>query len=306
MENSSTPYTNSVFEQPWFLDVVAGNEWQEIKVEEKGDVMGRWAVPFDGKKISMPPQTQTLGIWLKPGLKLSKQKKIIGELVARLPKTRSISIMLDPSNEYFLPYRWLGFNVYPRVTYRFNDLSDIDEIEKKYDKTVKKNIRSAQNKGVKIIEDENVDNLYSMLEATFKLQNRKYPYSKELISNIFQAAKKHGSGIVLTAVDSEGSVHASSMFLYDERTCYYLISGADPELRSSGAQTLLIHESIKFASTVSRAFDFEGSMIEGIETFFRRFGCEPAVYYEISKKSFLGEVKDLLKPRIKRLIGYKM
>jgi len=69
---------------------------------------------------------------------------------------------------------------------------------------------------------------------------------------------------------------------------------------------LLIHESIKFASTVSRAFDFEGSMIEGIETFFRRFGCEPAVYYEISKKSFLGEVKDLLKPRIKRLIGYKM
>ena len=46
-------------------------------------------------------------------------------------------------------------------------------------------------------------------------------------------------------------------------------------------------------------------MIEGIENFFRRFGADRVLYYQIEKKGFIGELKNLLKPRIKKLLGYK-
>ena len=248
----TTKYANSIFEQPWYLDTVTNGKWTEIKVEEKGEVVARWAVPCDNNKIAMPGETQTLGIWFAPDIKASKQQKYIEELVKLLPKNSSFDIMLDPSNDYFLPFRWLGFKVSPRITYRFTDVSDIETVRAKYDKTVRKNIKSARNK-VEIIEEDNVDNLYA----------------------------------------------------YDEKTCYYLIAGADPTYRASGAQTLVLDSGIEFASKHSKAFDFEGSMIEGIENFFRRFGADRVLYYQIEKKGFIGELKSLLKPRVKKLLGYK-
>lgn len=300
----TTKYANSIFEQPWYLDTVTNGKWIEIKVEEKGEVVARWAVPCDNNKIAMPGETQTLGIWFAPDIKASKQQKYIEELVKLLPKNSSFDIMLDPSNDYFLPFRWLGFKVSPRITYRFTDVSDIEAVRAKYDKTVRKNIKSARNK-VEIIEEDNVDNLYAMLVKTFQHQGRKCPHKKEFINSIFEACNAHDGAKVITAIDKDGNVHASSLFVYDEKTCYYLIAGADPTFRASGAQSLVLDSGIEFASKHSKAFDFEGSMIEGIENFFRRFGADRVLYYQIEKKGFIGELKSLLKPRVKKLLGYK-
>jgi len=261
-------------------------------------------VPCDNNKIAMPGETQTLGIWFAPDIKASKQQKYIEELVKLLPKNSSFDIMLDPSNDYFLPFRWLGFKVSPRITYRFTDVSDIEAVRAKYDKTVRKNIKSARNK-VEIIEEDNVDNLYAMLVKTFQHQGRNCPHKKEFINSIFEACNAHDGAKVITAIDKDGNVHASSLFVYDEKTCYYLIAGADPTFRASGAQTLVLDSGIEFASKHSKAFDFEGSMIEGIENFFRRFGADRVLYYQIEKKGFIGELKSLLKPRVKKLLGYK-
>lgn len=54
-------------------------------------------------------------------------------------------------------------------------------------------------------------------------------------------------------------------------------------LRNSGATSLLMWEAIKFASTVSKKFDLEGSMLEPVERFFRGFGTVQKPYFTISK-----------------------
>ena len=56
----------------------------------------------------------------------------------------------------------------------------------------------------------------------------------------------------------------------------------------------------------SAAFDFEGSMIEGIENLFRQFGGEIVTNYRVSRQSLVREAAELLKPRVKKLIGYKI
>ena len=61
------------------------------------------------------------------------------------------------------------------------------------------------------------------------------------------------------------------------------MGGGNPDLRNSGAQSLCMWEAIKFASSLNLSFDFEGSMIEPIERFFRNFGAIQTPFFCIYK-----------------------
>lgn len=314
MKNDESLYVNSVFEQPWWLNAVAEGHWDEVILVEDDEIIGRLPFCFKGettKTISMPPLTQTCGCWIKPFTNttgnehLSYQKKVLDGLMEQLPKYHSLKIHLDTNIQYFLPFIWKGYHVEPRISYRIMNLDDLDSVYQNFSKTVKKNIKSAIKK-VEIQEKTSLEVLIDMLEKTFAAQGRKYPISKEIVEKIIVAAEEHNSGKMYIAIDAEGHIHACSYFVFDKNVFYYLISGADPNYRTSGAQTLILWRAIQDAAKHSRYFDFEGSMVEGIETFFRRFGGKPVVYYEISKQSVMNEMKDVLKPRVKRLLGYKI
>lgn len=301
-------YTNSVFENKWWLDIVSHGNSVEVIIEEDNEVIARWCVAMKGKRVYMPPQTQTMGFWLSPKVLAvdtygNKRKEIVNRLLGEINCKKGI-IALGLQNTYFLPFIWKGFTVSPRVTYRLNDLTNLDAIYARFAKIVKKNIKAATNK-VKIRESEDVKPLYGLMEKTFGMQKRKYPYSYTFIQSIYSACKFHDAGKILYAYDQAGNLHSGVMFVYDENACYYLIAGTDPQYRSSGANTLLLWEGIQFASKVSRCFDFEGSMIEGIENFVRQFGGESIVYYEVKKLGVFQSFMEVLKPKVKRFLGYK-
>ncbi len=83
--------------------------------------------------------------------------------------------------------------------------------------------------------------------------------------------------------DKDRKIHAAIYIIWDSNSAYYLMGGSDPDLRNSGATSLCIWEAIKFSSTVVKKFDFEGSMIEPVERFFRAFGAKQMPYLRISK-----------------------
>jgi len=300
-------YVNSVFEQPWWLDVVAPNAWKEILVKDKdGKVIARQAIVFDKKNIFIPKLTQTLGIWMDDSVSndYGTMKKICKELCQQLSEYKNVVVHLTPNNKYVLPFIWEGYQISPRFTYRILDLSDTEGLYQGFNNTAKKNIKSAKNK-VMISDKMDVDELWSMIIKTYKIQNRKPPISKELIERMVYECEAHNCGKYLCAKDKEGNVHSCAYFVYDENVCYYLLGATDSQYRSSGAQSLVIWEGIQFAAKHSKIFDFEGSMVEGIENFFRQFNNECVAYYEIRKQSFYKELFRLVKPRIKRIIGYK-
>jgi hypothetical protein len=309
MENNISIYTNSVFEQPWWLDAVAPNSWEEILVEEEGEVVARWPIVQRGNRIGLPKLTQTLGFWLSEKVLTSdpfynKRKRIINKLLEQLPNNRNIKTRLDHNADYFLPFRWKHFVIDPCISYRIIDLSDMDSIYNGFNTIVKKNIKSASNKVI-VQSSDDIEILLTLLDKTFGIQNRRNPWPKDLIRNTYSVSKDHNSSKLLYAIDQSGNIHSGVLFVYDNKVCYYLIAGTDPKYRSSGANTLLIWEGIKFASKVAKSFDFEGSMIEGIENFNRQFGGTPVVYYEIRRQNIFLEFAELLKPKIKSIIGYK-
>ena len=308
-----TKCANNIFEQPWWLNTVAKNRWQDITIVENNEVIARWPVVskkrFLFQRITMPKLTQTLGIWIKPAESaepdtLSRLKEITIDLLGKIPHAHDFKVRLDSSFNYFLPFHWRGYSIKPLITYKITDLKNPDDIFSNFDKSTKRKINSAKKKLV-IREDLDIDVLIRVVNLTYQAQNRKSPISVDLIKSIDEACKRNGTGKMLAAVDDAGNVHACTYFVFDENTFYYLIPGSDPQYKSSNAQSLIIWEAIKIASSLSREFDFEGSMIEGIEKFFRQFGAKPVVYYQISKIPFIFEIFELLKPKIKKIIHYR-
>jgi hypothetical protein len=88
---------------------------------------------------------------------------------------------------------------------------------------------------------------------------------------------------IFVARDPAGRPHAGVYLVWDEGSAYYLMGGGDPEVRGSGATSLCLWHAIRFASTVTASFDFEGSMIEPVERLFRAFGAEQTPYFAVSR-----------------------
>lgn len=304
-EEQLSPYTNNIFEQRWWLEAVAPDtQWQEEIVRKDDEVVARWMIPA-GNSFIMPPLTQTMGYWLSDKVASINQEDERKELINKLIKSlhKEVDICLAPENSYFLPFYWAGFTVKPRVTYRINDLSNLDAIYDSFWPILKKRIKSAGNK-VSVEESDDTDMLYVLLQKTFKRQQKSFHFSRERLRHIYEVAKAHEAVKLLFARDHEGNVHSGVLFLYDEKVCYYLMTGNDPEYRKSAANSLLLWEGIKFASKHSQCFDFEGSMIEGVETFVRQFGGNMTVYYQVSRMGFLKTMQQQLKLKVKKLIHY--
>lgn len=311
--NDSIASVNSIFEQPWWLEAVAPGQWDAVQVEKDGKIIAR--LPYIKKRrfgikiLSMPEYTQTLGYWIedtgaKNTKKYARNKDLISELIEQLPKGYCVDLELDHSCNYLFPFKWKGFSLQIAYSYRIEDIHDTQILWDGLADNIRREIKKAQ-KTLKIEDDHSIEDLILMQSKTFERQGRNCHNSDELIRRIDEALANHNARKLLCAVDDDGRIHAACYFIYDSKCCYYLIGGGDPELRNSGASSLLMWEGIKFASTVSESFDFEGSMIESIERFFRAFGGKPIPYWHITKYNFILSLIDYMKPKIKRIIGWK-
>ena len=90
-------------------------------------------------------------------------------------------------------------------------------------------------------------------------------------------------GYVLQVNDESGTPLAAGYFIDFEGKTTYLVGAKKPGLKETGAQGLVLWEAIKRSMGNSRIFDFEGSMLEGVESFFRTFGGRPIPYLFIEK-----------------------
>lgn len=301
---------NNIFESSWWLDIVSPNHWKEITIEESGKVIARLPYCFKNNKVIMPDFTQVCGIWIDNGSETNIQKQILmtenilEKVLEELDKYNSVQLRLDASFRYFLPFYWKGYTVVPKITYRIYDLDNLRAVYERFSKNVKRDIKYAERKVI-IDSTTSSENMISLLKKTFSEQGRKLPCSESLIKKIILECEQRKCGKMFTAVDKEGNIHAAAYVVYDKNICYYLFAGRDSKFKKSNAQTLIIWKCIEFASNVSNSFDFEGSMIRGIENYFRRFGGTPTVYYAIEKLSISEKICSIVKSSVKKFLGYK-
>jgi Acetyltransferase (GNAT) domain len=289
--SDSIPWVNSIFEQPWWLDGVAPGRWSATVVRRGDEVVVR--LPFVQRRslgvtaIVQPHLTQTLGPWLAPlegkyARRLETEKKLLRQAIEMLPPVDLFRVNFAPSLTNWLPFYWAGFEATVRYTYRIEDLSDLDRVRGEFQDHVRRGIRKAENV-VQVDPEYPLDPVLRLNAETFARQGRRPPYSDGLVRRLDAACAARGARRILGAVDAKGRTHAVLYVVWDGRTLYPIINARDPELQTFGANALLYWEAIRLASTVSRTFDFEGSMLEPIEHFVRGFGGRQTAYFCVWK-----------------------
>ncbi len=282
-----------IFRQPWWLDAVAPGRWGEVVVNKGGELAAR--LPYVLKErfgltvLTMPPLTQTLGPWLRPSegkyaKRLAVEKDLLAELIDKLPPHDRFSQSFHFSITNWLPFYWRGFSQTTRYTYRLEDLGDGDKLWDEFAENVRRAVRKAE-KTVSVHADLDIDEFIKLNELTFSRQKMETPYTRDLVRRLDAACAERKARKIFYAIDSGGRVHAAVYIVWDRDSAYNLMLGSDPETRGSGASTLVMWDAIKFAATVTRSFDFEGSMIESVERSFRSYGARQVPYFHISRVS---------------------
>lgn len=283
-----------IFSQAWWLDVTAGAEnWDVAIVEKDGKVMA--SMPYVVKKkrwstlLIQPSLTQFLGPWLresnaKYAKALGQQKDLMEALIDQLPKFHQYVQNWHYSQQNWLPFFWRGFKQSTRYTYILPDLSNEEALWQEVQANIRTDVRKATERfNIKVRDDLDVKDFLALNRLVFSRQGMQLPYSESFVERLDNACVEHGARKIFIAEDEQGRRHAGVYLIWDANSAYYLMGGGDPELRNSGSTSLCMWEAIKFASTVTKQFDFEGSMLEPVERFFRAFGAIQTPYFTVTK-----------------------
>jgi hypothetical protein len=299
------PTNHTLFESPEWLDAVAPAGWQCATVEESGRIVA--ALPYVIKSraglrvVSVPPLTPWLGPWiaLEPGkyeTRLAREHVMLRRLISQLPRADVAVIPAAPEQTNLLPFYWEGFDLRVGYTYRIPLDGSLDAIWQ----SIKQRTRNAIRKSARTLvvnPSEDVDAVMRLIAATYRRQGRAPPRIASTIGRILGSSPLKPHRELLVAQDQAGQTHAFALLAYDSRHTFYVIGGADPALRSSGAQTYLLWCAIERSYGRSAVFDFEGSMKEEIERPFRAFGAvQTAQITAVSEPTILGRLYRLFKP----------
>ena len=288
--------SNCLFDLPWWLEAVAPGQWSEVTLGTRA----RW--PYVSKRrlgvtaLTHPRLTAMLGPCIEPASgdyakTLSYEHETMRELLDALPRFDLFRQAFHPSVTNWLPLYWSGFQATVQYTYRIEDLTDLDRVWSGFRPSLQRQIRKAQ-RTVAVRTDLGLPAFLDVNEKSFRRQGLPLPHSWELVGRVDAACAAHDARRVFFAVDDRDRIHAALYVVWDRDSAYYLMSGGDPELRASGAGSLLAWEAIRFCSGVTRSFDFEGSMVPSLERFFRSFGAHQVAYLLVSKANLRGRAAD--------------
>ena len=125
--------------------------------------------------------------------------------------------------------------------------------------------------------------MFDLKVNVYKENGDSYTIPKQLLINAFNFCKTNKTGELIAAKDANGNIHSILFYVWDKTTAYYLHGGTYNDYKTSGSMSLLLWEAIKRSSKIVKQFNFEGSMVESIERYFRAFGGKQAPYFEIKK-----------------------
>lgn len=275
----------------WVTAVAPPENWGVVFSGEPQDPKGFLVYfikkKFGFRKITLPPLTPFMGPWViypegqKRSQRYGHDKKVMDELIEQLPSHDDLILQFHPSVTNWLPFFWKGFREETKYTYRLQDTSDTQML---FD-GMRGNIRRAVRKAAKKLEvssSDSVEEIHDLKLKDYAAKGISLNYDRAYFRAIDRALAPKGARRILYATDGEGNVHGGIYLVMDGRTCYYLVGAIDPESKSDGAMSLLMWEGIQEASRQGLAFDFEGSMIEPIERYFRSFGAEQVPYHSIA------------------------
>ena len=280
-----------IYSRDWWLDCVCGEDnWDVLIYDEKDRIEA--AMPYyrlSRNIITMPSQCQTMGIWFNPAFEhkqyptnLHRRRKISTWFIENLPSHKVFLQTFHHSYTDWLPFYWKGYKQTVRYTYILPDISDHELLFENIKNNVHRNLKKAKRNNLEIRKGIPVEQFLTIYGKTFINKGMKV-YAPDKLHRLIDKSVQRGQGEILGAYDKSGNLCAALFVVWQESCAYHIAGSSDPDYKEIGAFPSLIWETIRFVSSYSRAYDFEGSMLPGVERLCREFGGIQFPYFQISK-----------------------
>ena len=280
-----------VFMTPWWMDAVcAGKEWDVLLAEdEEGGIAG--AMPYLLRRrawykyIVMPQQTPTGGIWVTPEVTADRWKTAE---VCRQIKEQMDGMGLAYYYQQYLPgslcvdaMRGLGFKTRERVTYRVDNLSDLDALIASFSKNKRRQLQKALSLHAE--RGMEAEEFYRFHTLCLAARKRRCSYTREFLLVLERKAHRLGQCEIISICNADDVPYAAAFLVWDKNYMYYLIPAYNPAFGDSGASAMLVLEAMKLAREKQVRFDFEGSMDRGTAKHYKQFGSSPVTYFSVER-----------------------
>jgi lipid II:glycine glycyltransferase (peptidoglycan interpeptide bridge formation enzyme) len=246
--------------------------------------------------LKLPPYTPHCGLFFEsesrnPSSQNSFTKEVMLEVCKYISEQKCfITVLAFPFYIKDLQqFTWNNYKVIPNYTYQLQLSGTIDEIKNNFDSKHRNAINKAQKEGVEVacnaVPKEEVFSFFmqSLNNAGANV------YEAELKKILLEFSDPSNAFTLSASLNDRtlGMVHC----IFDNKTCYYLLGGLAKGENVQGVNNLLVLKSIEKAKKLGCGiFDFEGSMLKGVEKFFRGFGPELVPYFTVNKAGLFIEL----------------
>jgi lipid II:glycine glycyltransferase (peptidoglycan interpeptide bridge formation enzyme) len=220
---------------------------------------------------------------------ISTEKKVIAAISSFFKSKKGIkSVAFSPAFTDFQPFIWDHFKVVPNYTYIIPLEQSLESIQAAMSPERRNDIKKAEKDNIMIKREEDMNVVLSMVNSSLD-RNASNSYNDLVKKILFDFAKPENS-FAFAAYRDDKAV-AASFCIFDKNKTYYLLGGYDSQNRHGGAGASCIWHSIKLSKEMGISeFDFEGSMIKPVESYFRGFGGNLTPYHTVNKAPFLAEI----------------
>ena len=282
-----------IFSRDWWLDAACGaDRWDALIVEDHGRIFAAMPLytPLCGI-ITMPSYTQTMGPWFAPiaadtkySSALSQRQTLAAHLTERLAGRRFFLQNFHHAVTDWLPFYWAGYTQTTRYTYLLHGIHDTRALLEQMSTNIRRNLTKARERhGITIRTSLPTDAFLAVQQLSFDRQGITNRQDSRVLRRLIEAARSRRQGEIFGGYDAEGRLHAAVFVVWQPSGAAYIAGGSHPEWRRSGAHALTLWAAIRHAAQFTDTFDLEGSMLRGVERFFREFGALQTPYFTIRR-----------------------
>jgi hypothetical protein len=283
----------TIFHYSWWLQTTAVDFKILAIRNERGALIAGLPVPFRRRLgltlLHSPALTPYLGpIFDLPDTNSASERLFFmrshGETLAQNVRSfdsfRCVAGACAPDLQGFL---WAGFQVYLAYTFRFSATHSLDQISAGMSRTHVQKVTKALRLNLTVTRDEGLEDAILLNCKTFERQGLKPSFCPDLLRRLWHAARSRERANLYVARTSDNKPAATLLTVHDNRTTYQIVSGVNPELRDVPGAYLVLWNALQDSIRASRDYDFEGSSLRGVESFYRRWGATAMPVWRIEK-----------------------
>ena len=266
-----------VYAESWYLDIVSP-KWEALILDDYEYVM-----PLPVKKkygfsfLVQPPLTQQLGVFSKHII----EENIIENFIKKIPY-RSYHLNLNEQNIYHKGVKL------PNLLLHLN--KDYETLFSAFSTNTKRNLKKCKLFNINI---KNNLSAHEFLKFYHSVEKNYPTESEKKINKLIEESSIREKISLFGACNLNNELISALVLLHSPQRIIYLLPISNKEGKDTLAMFGIVDKIIQNYANNDLIFDFEGSKIKGVASFYEGFGAIPIYYNEIKHWSINDFIKYL-------------